>query len=157
MRFLSIVWFLQFLSHFLWVLEARCKLILFYTKFSVNRAKFLASACATAQQTSTLKLPAFLLRFQTEEYVLRVNKSKITGENTFNGNNFEIQGSHGSSKDKKTLCWIFFMIFDNCFNLGTVKYVYIRFSSIVRFLQFLSHFLWVLQARNKFILFYTKF
>ena len=51
------------------------------------------------QQTSTLKLPAFFLRFQTKERILGVNKNKITGENTLNGDDFDIQGSHGSSKD----------------------------------------------------------
>ena len=30
-----------------------------------------------------------------------VNKSKITGENTFNGDHFEIGGNHGSSKWEK--------------------------------------------------------
>ena len=60
------------------------------------------------QQTSTVKLPAFFLRFQIEERILRVNKSKITAENTFNGDHhFEIEGNHGSSKDKKTLFWVF--------------------------------------------------
>ena len=39
--------------------------------------------------------------FQTEERVLRVNKSKITGGNSFNGNHFNIEGNHGSSKEKK--------------------------------------------------------
>ena len=67
---------------------------------------------AAAQQTSTLKLPAFFWRFQNKERVLRVNKSKITGENTFNGNNFDSEGNHGSSKDEKT----FLMIFDQHFN-----------------------------------------
>ena len=31
--FSSIVWFMQFLSHFLWVLEARSKVTPFYNKF----------------------------------------------------------------------------------------------------------------------------
>ena len=35
--------------------------------------------------------------------ILRVNKTKITGENTFNGNHFETEGNHGLNKDKKTL------------------------------------------------------
>ena len=47
LRFSSIVWFSQLLSHFLWVLGARSKLILFYTKFWVNRARFLASTCTS--------------------------------------------------------------------------------------------------------------
>ena len=54
-----------------------------------------------AQQTSKVKLPAFFLRFQSKEHVLRVNKSEITGENAFNGNLFEIEDNHESSKDEK--------------------------------------------------------
>ena len=127
LRFSSIVWFLQFLSHYLWILETRSK------------------------------LPASFLRFQTEEGVLRVNKSQITGENTFNGDHFEIEGNHGSSKYEKTLFWVFLQICDQCFNPQTAKYVSLRFSSIVWFLQFLSHFLRILEARSKLILFYTKF
>ena len=50
-----------------------------------------------------MKLPAFFLRFQTGEPVLRVNKSKTTGENTFNGYYFESQDNHALSKDEKTL------------------------------------------------------
>ena len=56
------------------------------------------------------------MRFQTEEHVLRVNKSKITDENTFNGDHFEIEGKHGLSKDEKTLSWVFLMICGQCFN-----------------------------------------
>ena len=33
--------------------------------------------------------------------MLKVNKSKITGENTFNRDHFEIECNHRSSKDKK--------------------------------------------------------
>ena len=50
---------------------------------------------AASHQTSTVKLPAIFLRFQTAERVLRVNKSKITDENTLNGDHFEIEGNHG--------------------------------------------------------------
>ena len=35
---------------------------------------------AAAQQTSTVKLPAFVLRFQAEERVLRVNDLKYLFE-----------------------------------------------------------------------------
>ena len=70
---------------------------------------------AAAQQTSTVKLPAFFQKCQSEERVLRVNKSKITGENTFNGDHFEIQGNHESSKDEKTLFCVFLQICDRCF------------------------------------------
>ena len=37
-----------------------------------------------------MKLPAVFLKFQNKERILRVNKSEITGENTFNGDHFEI-------------------------------------------------------------------
>ena len=33
-----------------------------------------------AQQTSTVKMPVFFWRFQTEERALRVNKSKVTAK-----------------------------------------------------------------------------
>ena len=75
LRFSSIVWFLQFLRHFLWVLEARSKLILFYTKFWVNRARLLASKCTSLLLRSKpvqWNYRHFFLRFQTEEHVLRV-------------------------------------------------------------------------------------
>ena len=39
---------------------------------------------AAEKQTNTVKLPAFSLRFKTEEHLLRDNESEITGENTFN-------------------------------------------------------------------------
>ena len=49
-----------------------------------------------------MKLPAFfILRFQTEERVLRVNKSEITGENAINRNFLEIEDSQESNQDKK--------------------------------------------------------
>ena len=44
------------------------------------------------------------------------DKSKITGKNTFNGDHFEIEGNHESSKDEKTLFWVFLQICDQCFN-----------------------------------------
>ena len=53
------------------------------------------------QQTSTVKKP-FFLRFQAKEHVLGVNKSETTGENAFNGDVFETDDNHESSKDKKT-------------------------------------------------------
>ena len=67
--------------------------------------RFLASACI-----STLKLPTFFLTFQAEERIIRVNKSKITGGNSFNGDNFYIEGNHGSSKNEKTLFGVFLQI-----------------------------------------------
>ena len=43
------------------------------------------------------------LRFQTQECILRVNKSKITSENTFIGDRFKIGNNHGSGKVEKAL------------------------------------------------------
>ena len=63
-----------------------------------------------------MKLPAFFCRFQTEESVLRVNKSRTTGKNTLNGNHFEIESNHELSKDGKTLFWVFLQICDSYFN-----------------------------------------
>ena len=68
------------------------------------------------QQTSPVKLPAFFFRFQTKERVLRVNKTKITGENTFNGDYFDIESNHESSEDEITLFWVFLQSCDPCFN-----------------------------------------
>ena len=56
---------------------------------------------STAQKNSTVKLPSLFSRFQTEERVLRVNKSEITCGNSCNGNLFEIEGNHKSTKDEK--------------------------------------------------------
>ena len=52
-------------------------------------------------------MPAFFLRFQTKKRVLRINKSKIIDENTFNRDHFEVKGNHESSKDEKNLFWVF--------------------------------------------------
>ena len=49
---------------------------------------------AAAQHTSTIKLPGICLRFQTEERVVRVNKSESTGDNAFHGDRFEIEDNH---------------------------------------------------------------
>ena len=45
-----------------------------------------------------------------------MNKSEITGENTFKRDHFEIQGNRESSKDKETLFLVFLQICDQCFN-----------------------------------------
>ena len=49
------------------------------------------------------EITGVFFRFQTEELLLRVNQSKITGENSFHGDHFEIEGNHEASKDEKTL------------------------------------------------------
>ena len=51
------------------------------------------------EESSTVKLLAFCLRFQTEELVVKVYKSDITGQNAFRGDLFEIQDNHGSSNE----------------------------------------------------------
>ena len=71
---------------------------------------------AVVQQTSTVKLPAIFWKFQTEERVLRVSKSKVTGENTFTGDEFKIEGNHESSEARKALFWVFLQICNPCFN-----------------------------------------
>ena len=64
-----------------------------------------------------MKLPAIFLRFQTKERFLRVNRSNITGEDTFNGDYVRTESNQGSSKDKKFLIWVFLQICDQRFNL----------------------------------------
>ena len=58
------------------------------------------SSCAAHQY---IEITGFFLRFQTKERILRVNKSKITGENKFIGDQFGVEGNHGSSKNEKVL------------------------------------------------------
>ena len=77
------------------------------------------------------------MRLQTEESILRVNKSNITGENTFDENHFEIEASDGSSKDEKTF-WVFFFsrFVTSALTLRPLnKNIYV-FLSIVWFLKF---------------------
>ena len=111
---------------------------------------------AAAQQTSTAKLRSFFQKFQTEERRLRFNKSKITGENSFNGDHFVTEGKYDLNNDERTLFWIFSQICGPRFNRQTAKYVYLRFSYIVWFLQFLHYFLLVLETSSKLNAFCTK-
>ena len=68
--------------------------------------------CCTAHQYTESTSTSF--RLQIAECILRVNKSKITGENTFNGDHFDIGDNHGSSKNEKILFWVFLQICDQC-------------------------------------------
>ena len=68
------------------------------------------------QQTNTVKITTFFLRFPTEELVLRVNKSEITRENTFNADHFETEVNHDSINDKEALFLVFSHIGDQYFN-----------------------------------------
>ena len=54
--------------------------------------------------------------FQTKGRVLRVNKSEVIAENTFNGDNVHIEVNHNSINDEKILFWVFLQICDQCFN-----------------------------------------
>ena len=89
-----------------------------------------------AQQTSTAKLLAFLSRFQTKEQILWVNKSKITGENTFNGDHFGLKGDHESIKEVKILFGVIFQGFEHPYIL--YKYTYV-FRALFRFCNFLAN------------------
>ena len=111
----------------------------------------------SAKQIRTLRASAFLKKFRTEKRLLKVSTSKITGENTFNGECFEIDGNHGLRKDEKTSFWKFFQICDECLNTQTAKYVYLCFRIIVWFLQSVYHFQQLLETGRRLIAFYTKF
>ena len=69
-----------------------------------------------AQQTSTAILPTLFQRFRTKVLTLRVNETKITSENAFNGDHFKTEGNQESGHNKNTLFWVYFQIFDPCFN-----------------------------------------
>ena len=73
-----------------------------------------------------MKITTFSLRFERKERVLKINKSEITGENTFKGDLCEIEANHDPSKDEETLFLLFLLICDKCFNPKTLKYVYLR-------------------------------
>ena len=51
-----------------------------------------------AQQTSTQKFTAIFFRFRTKEHVLRVNKSKVTAENAFNEDIYQMEDNRESMK-----------------------------------------------------------
>ena len=141
---------MQFLCYFLLVLEARSKFTAFYTEFWIDFGiqKYYFAA---ALQTSTVELLAFFQIFQTEEGLLRVNK------NTFNGDHFVTQGNFHLNNDGKSLFWVFWQICDPWINPQTTKLVYLHISKIVCFLQFLCHFLLLLEAGSKLTVFHTKF
>ena len=56
--------------------------------------------CRTANQYS--EITSIFLRFQTEERVLRVNKSEIAGENNLMEIFFETEDDHEPSKNENT-------------------------------------------------------
>ena len=75
------------------VSQARSMLILFYAIFWVNKANFLPCKYTSFSLSSktvqwNYQHFFFLYRCQTKERVLRVNISKITCSNIFNGDHF---------------------------------------------------------------------
>ena len=62
------------------------------------------------------EINSIILRFETKELLLNVNKNKLSGEKSFNGDDFGIEGNHGSSPGKKVLFWVFLQVFHQCFN-----------------------------------------
>ena len=50
--FSSIGWFLKFFRYFMWVLEARTKLIFLFNKFLINKAIFSESSCTSLKLRS---------------------------------------------------------------------------------------------------------
>ena len=69
-----------------------------------------------AQQTGTAKLLTLFQRFQTKVHTLRVNETKITSDNAFNGDHFRTEGNLEYSYNENTLFWLYFQIFDLYFN-----------------------------------------
>ena len=65
---------------------------------------------AAAQQNNTVKLPAFFMRFQREKRFPRVNKTRVTREDTFNRYHFDVKRNYELIKNKKTLFWVVFQI-----------------------------------------------
>ena len=49
-------------------------------------------------------------------HTLRVNETKITSENAFSGDHFKTEGNQESGHNENTLFWVYFQIFDPCFN-----------------------------------------
>ena len=154
-HFSSIIQLLQFLSHILFFLEARNKLIRFYTKFLVKRSNFwhlnVLVCCYTANEYG--EITGIFQIFRTAVRTLSVNETKITDENTFNRDYVGIKGNHESDNDEKALFLVFFfLIRDPCFNHQTVKDEYPHFSSIIQYyLVILPHFLFLLETKNKLI------
>ena len=141
-------------------LEAKSKFNAFCTNIYVKRAIILACTCTNlllCKKPLQWSYRHFFKRFQTEQRILTVNKSKIIGEKTLNGDHFGTERNHELNNDEKTLFGVFYQICDKCFIPLTAKYVYLRFSKIVSFLQVLSQFLLGLEARSDLIAFYTKF
>ena len=109
---------------------------------------------AAAQQTTTMKLLACFWAFETKKCTLRVNKNEITSENAFNGDFIEIEDKHEQTKKLVFSC--FCTSVTRALNTYTFKNVYLSFLSFVWFLQFLSNFLWLQEAKSQLTHFRTE-
>ena len=126
-RVLSIVQFLQFLSHVWKVGVSSLHSALNFRQKEQNfwYLHILVFCCAGNHYSNINNISN--QRFQTEEHALRVNKSKIAGGNTFNVDHFETEYNHESHYVDKTLFWVFLQICDPCYNLkqrNTYNYVF---------------------------------
>ena len=83
-----------------------------------------------------MKLTAFFQRFQTEERVLCLNKTKSTGENAFNGDHLRTEGNHESSNDKKSLFGYFCRFVTRALTLRRRNRIYTFFKHFLIFAIF---------------------
>ena len=67
-----------------------------------------------------------------------------------------MEGKHESKNESKTFFLVFLLTHERFLNPWAAKDVCLRFPSIIWFLQFLSHFLFLTEAKNIFIWFYIK-
>ena len=58
--------------------------------------------CAGNQYT---EINGIIFEISNQRLRFAVNKSENSGENTFNGDHFEMKANHGSSKDKNNVCF----------------------------------------------------
>ena len=82
-----------------------------------------------------------------------MNEAKIASKNAFTGNPFRSESNHENSNNKKALFWVFLQIFDLSFLPQVTTYIYLYFSSILWFLQFLHYQLLFFHSKSKIILF----
>ena len=68
-----------------------------------------------------------------------------------------MEGNHESKNEEKTFFYVLLLIHDQLLNPQTTKDACLRFLNMIWFLQFLGQFLFLIEARNIFIWFYTEF
>lgn len=118
---------MQFLSQFLYVLDASRSSFCFASNFESREVNFWGAHvlifCSTAKRDSIIT-KSFFLSFQTELRDLCVNKTKITTVNAFNGGYFETADIPESSNDKRNFFLVFLQIFYQCFNHLVARDIY---------------------------------